>query len=313
MQTVALHGPRLGVGRLCRALAVPRATYYRHLDAKAPPPRPTPTRALTVDERQAVLGVLHEPRFSTPRDRRGACRRQQNGRSQTASASRIRIGRRGGKVAADDRILSATRQNKPICFSRSTGKHSSMTITLAVCRHSRHNPAYQGPRGSFLGTAKFPRHRRFSATSVSSAALHANRCEACCKRSRVEINSMAGNISCAIRRSFRSSLTSGSPNTPASAIQEASVSLIRPAAVTKASTKASVSSARVSRYPPSRSAAAEVDSLVLWPSSSGGVHRYIASRLTCGVSNMWSSRPRTIATSRPVARRLSVQQASMTT
>ncbi len=42
METVALHDPRLGVGRLCRALAVPRATYYRHLEAKAPPPRPTP-------------------------------------------------------------------------------------------------------------------------------------------------------------------------------------------------------------------------------------------------------------------------------
>jgi putative transposase len=64
METVALHGPRLGVGRLCRALAVPRATYYRHLEAKAPPPRPTPTRALAVAERSAVLDVLHEPRFA---------------------------------------------------------------------------------------------------------------------------------------------------------------------------------------------------------------------------------------------------------
>lgn len=64
METVALHGPRLGVGRLCRALAVPRATYYRHLEAKAPPPRPKPTRALTVDERRAVLGVLQERRFA---------------------------------------------------------------------------------------------------------------------------------------------------------------------------------------------------------------------------------------------------------
>ena len=64
METVALHGPRLGVGRLCRAFAVPRATYYRHLEAKAPPPRPTPARALTVGERRAVLDVLHEPRFA---------------------------------------------------------------------------------------------------------------------------------------------------------------------------------------------------------------------------------------------------------
>jgi putative transposase len=63
METIALHGPRLGVGRMCRALTVPRATYYRHLEAKAPPLRPTPARALTVAERRAVLDVLHEPRF----------------------------------------------------------------------------------------------------------------------------------------------------------------------------------------------------------------------------------------------------------
>ena len=63
METVALHGPRLGIRRFCRALALPRATYYRQLEAKTPPPRPTPARALTVAERQAVLDVLHEPRF----------------------------------------------------------------------------------------------------------------------------------------------------------------------------------------------------------------------------------------------------------
>jgi putative transposase len=63
METVALHGPRLGVGPLCAALALPRATYYRHLEAQAPPPRPIPARALSAAERQAVLDVLHEPRF----------------------------------------------------------------------------------------------------------------------------------------------------------------------------------------------------------------------------------------------------------
>ncbi len=63
METIALHGPRLGVGELCEALAVPRATYYRRL---TPPPattRPTPPRALSSEERQEVLAVLHEPHF----------------------------------------------------------------------------------------------------------------------------------------------------------------------------------------------------------------------------------------------------------
>ena len=63
METVALHGPRLGVGRLCTALALARATYYRHLEAQVPRPRPTPVRALTAVERRDVLAALHEPRF----------------------------------------------------------------------------------------------------------------------------------------------------------------------------------------------------------------------------------------------------------
>ncbi len=63
METVALHGPRLGVGRMCAALVLPRATYYRRLEAQSPPPRPTPARALPLAERQNVLAVLHEPRF----------------------------------------------------------------------------------------------------------------------------------------------------------------------------------------------------------------------------------------------------------
>ena len=63
METVALHGGRLGVGRLCAALALPRATYYRRLEAQAVPPRPTPARALSAVERQQVLAVLHEPQF----------------------------------------------------------------------------------------------------------------------------------------------------------------------------------------------------------------------------------------------------------
>jgi putative transposase len=63
METVALHGPRLGVAALCAGLALSRATYYRRLEAKAPPPRPTPARGLSPEERQGVLAVMHEPRF----------------------------------------------------------------------------------------------------------------------------------------------------------------------------------------------------------------------------------------------------------
>jgi putative transposase len=63
METVALHGARLGVAALCDGLDLPRATYYRRLEATAPLPRPTPARALSPTEREGVLAVMHEPRF----------------------------------------------------------------------------------------------------------------------------------------------------------------------------------------------------------------------------------------------------------
>ena len=64
MQTVAELGPKLGVAATCAALNVPRASYYRSRRPRVePPPRPTPARALPAGERQAVLDVLHEPRF----------------------------------------------------------------------------------------------------------------------------------------------------------------------------------------------------------------------------------------------------------
>jgi len=64
MQTVTELGPRLGVAPTCAALGVARASYYRGLTPQVElAPRPTPVRALPVEERQAVLEVLHEPRF----------------------------------------------------------------------------------------------------------------------------------------------------------------------------------------------------------------------------------------------------------
>lgn len=64
MRTVTELGPRLGIAPTCAALEVARATYYRGLKPQVElPPRPTPARALPAEERQAVLEVLHQPRF----------------------------------------------------------------------------------------------------------------------------------------------------------------------------------------------------------------------------------------------------------
>jgi putative transposase len=56
--------PLVGVVMACATLAVARASYYRSRRPRVlAAPRPMPPRALGADERQAVLDVLHEPRF----------------------------------------------------------------------------------------------------------------------------------------------------------------------------------------------------------------------------------------------------------
>ena len=62
----AIHelAPEVGCAPACEALAMPRASYYR--SQRPPQPlaeRPTPPRALSSEERQAVLDVLHSERF----------------------------------------------------------------------------------------------------------------------------------------------------------------------------------------------------------------------------------------------------------
>ena len=66
MSTVKEFGARLGIAAVCDALALPRATFYRHAAPRLGPPRPrpAPARALQADERAAVLAALHEPRFA---------------------------------------------------------------------------------------------------------------------------------------------------------------------------------------------------------------------------------------------------------
>lgn len=67
MAMVVEHAPRLGVDATCKAFGVARATYFRKRRPRPygpRPRRPAPARKLTVDERAAVLGALHAPRFA---------------------------------------------------------------------------------------------------------------------------------------------------------------------------------------------------------------------------------------------------------
>jgi putative transposase len=64
METIEKHGPQLGVGPLCEALGVPRATYYRWLNpVHGPWPKRRCSRELAAEEKSEVLGVLNEERF----------------------------------------------------------------------------------------------------------------------------------------------------------------------------------------------------------------------------------------------------------
>jgi putative transposase len=63
MQIVAEQAPRHGVAPTCRALGVSRSTWYRRQQPPAPRRQREIPRQLSADERQAVLALLHEPRF----------------------------------------------------------------------------------------------------------------------------------------------------------------------------------------------------------------------------------------------------------
>ena len=64
MSAVQELAPHVGQSAACRALSVPRASWYRGLQPVAPPAaRPTPARALPPAERQTVLDHLHSERF----------------------------------------------------------------------------------------------------------------------------------------------------------------------------------------------------------------------------------------------------------
>ena len=67
MSLIQQHRQQLGTTSLCRALKIPRASFYRQQSDRSPMAlvvtRKPPEHALSEAERQAVLATLHEPRF----------------------------------------------------------------------------------------------------------------------------------------------------------------------------------------------------------------------------------------------------------
>jgi len=68
MEAVEVLAPEVGLQPACEAMGIPRSTVYRHRKKeKEPQPepsqRPSPPRALSLEERQGVLDELHSERF----------------------------------------------------------------------------------------------------------------------------------------------------------------------------------------------------------------------------------------------------------
>ena len=65
MQATSELSQTVGVQAACSALGLPRATFYRHRNPslRLVRERPRPPLALSAQERQEVIGVLHSPRF----------------------------------------------------------------------------------------------------------------------------------------------------------------------------------------------------------------------------------------------------------
>jgi putative transposase len=63
--TIKRLSPHVGKKAACKALKVPRATFYRHLNGsfKRAVERPAPPLALGYTERQAVIDILHSDKF----------------------------------------------------------------------------------------------------------------------------------------------------------------------------------------------------------------------------------------------------------
>ena len=103
---------QVGVAPACRALGVPRASFYRR-QRPAPghqQPRPTPARALCASERAHVLDVLASPRFvdrSPPRSSR-RCSMKASICAPSARCTRILAANQRCESGAISAVIPAT-------------------------------------------------------------------------------------------------------------------------------------------------------------------------------------------------------------
>ena len=135
MSAVPALAERVGVQRACTALGVPRSTLYRHRrqarggPRRPPSPRPTPARALSVDERRQTLEILHSPRFVDASPAEVHATLLDDGRYLCSVRTMYRLLASQGEVRERRRQLRHPRYRKPELLATGPNQVWSWDIT----------------------------------------------------------------------------------------------------------------------------------------------------------------------------------------
>jgi len=142
MRTVAGLAEMVGAQRACHALDVNRATYYRWRSAQRTPDpsedptpdvparrRPTPQRALSGDERAAVLATLHDERFVDAAPRQVWATQLEEGTYQAHWRTMYRILAANGEVRERRNQLQRPTYQRPELMATAPNQLWSWDIT----------------------------------------------------------------------------------------------------------------------------------------------------------------------------------------
>jgi len=133
MEAVANSDPDIGVKAACDAVALSRATYYRMQSVPFGPqplkPRPSPERALSPEERQQALDVLHSERFIDSAPRQVVAELLDDGIYICSVSSMYRILESEGEVKERRNQLSHPNYSKPELLAEAPNQVWSWDIT----------------------------------------------------------------------------------------------------------------------------------------------------------------------------------------
>lgn len=130
MNAAAEVMPKVGAVAVLEALGLSPATFYRHRKAREPKrPRPTPARALSSQERQAVLDVLHEERFADRTPAEVVAALLTEGRYIASERTMYRVLERAGEVKERRRQLVHPAHKKPELVATAPNQVWSWDIT----------------------------------------------------------------------------------------------------------------------------------------------------------------------------------------